>query len=71
MKPKSTAPKMLLLHHDILHFEMIIASGDTGIKVMAELCQRALDGRGMPEESKTSVVVPISKEKGEAMSCGA
>ena len=46
--------------------EMIIASGDTGIKVMVELCQRTgmLDGRGIPEECKTCVVVPILKEMG-------
>ena len=30
--------------------EMIIASGNTGVKVMVELCQRVLDGRGMPKE---------------------
>ena len=49
-------------------FEMIIASGDTRIKVMVELCQRALDGRGMSEEWKTSVVVLIFKGKGDVMS---
>ena len=51
--------------------EIIIASGDTRIKVMVEVCQRVLDGRGMPEERKTSVVVPIFKGKGYVMSCGA
>ena len=49
---------------------MIIASGDTGIKVMVELYQRVLDGRGMPEEWKTSVVVSIFKGKGAVTSCG-
>ena len=49
---------------------MIIASGDTGIKVMVELCQRELDGRGMPEEWKTRVVVSFFKGKGDVMSCG-
>ena len=51
--------------------EMIIASGDAGIKVMMKFCQRVLDGRGMPEEWKTSVVVPIFKGKREIMSCDA
>ena len=51
--------------------EMLIASGDLGIKVMVELCQRVLDGNGMPPEWATSVVVPIFKGKGDAMSCGA
>ena len=35
-----------------------------------ELCQRVLDGRGMPDEWKTSVIVPIFKGKGDVMSCG-
>ena len=30
--------------------EMIVASGEIGVKVMMELCQRILDGRGMPDE---------------------
>ena len=51
--------------------KIIIASGDTGIKVMVRLCQHVLDGRSMPEEWKTSVVVPIFKGKGDVKSCGA
>ena len=49
---------------------MIVASGEIGVKVMMELCQRVLDGRGMPDEWKTSVIVPIFKGKGDVMSCG-
>ena len=30
--------------------EMIVASGEIGVKVMMELCQHVLDGRGMPDE---------------------
>ena len=30
--------------------EMIVASGKIGVKVMMKLCQRVLDGRGMPDE---------------------
>ena len=30
--------------------EMIVASREIGVKVMMELCQRVLDGRGMPDE---------------------
>ena len=30
--------------------EMIVASGEIGVKVMMELCQRVLDGREMPDE---------------------
>ena len=59
--------------------EMIVPSGEVGVKVMywmelywmvLELCQRVLDGRGMPDEWKTSVIVPIFKGKGDVMSCG-
>ena len=33
-----------------VNVEMIVASDKIGIKVMMELCQRVLDGRGMPDE---------------------
>ena len=48
--------------------EMIRASGEKGIEVMMKLCQRLVDGGGMPNEWKTSVVVPIYKGKGDSMS---
>ena len=35
-----------------------------------ELCQLVLNSRGMPDEWKTSVIVPICKGKGDVMSCG-
>ena len=35
--------------------EMIVASGEVGMKVMMELCQRVLDGKEMPDELKTVV----------------
>ena len=38
---------------------MIVASDEIGMKVMMELSQRVLDGRGMPDIWKTSVIVPI------------
>ena len=50
---------------------MIATSGEIGIDVMVELCQSVLDGRGMLDEWALSVVVPIFKGKGHAMSCGA
>ena len=43
--------------------EMIVASGEIGVKVMMELCQRVLDGRGMPDKWETSVIVPIFKKR--------
>ena len=41
--------------------EIIAASGEIEIDVMVELCQKVLDGRGMPDEKALSVVVPIFK----------
>ena len=49
--------------------EMIVASGEIGVGVIVELCQGVLDGRGMPDDWALSVVVPIFKDKGDAMSC--
>ena len=51
--------------------DMIIASGKLGVGVIKKLCQRVLDGKRMPEEWKTSVVVPIFKGKGDIINCGA
>ena len=51
--------------------DMIMASGKFDVGVLKKLCQRVLDGKGMPEEWKTSVVVPIFKGKGDVMDCGA
>ena len=50
--------------------EMISASGEIGIDVMMKLCQDVLDGKGIPADWAMSVVVPIFKGKGDAMSCG-
>ena len=47
-----------------VNVDVIVASGTFGVGVMKKLCQRVLDGEGMPEEWKTSVVVPILKERG-------
>ena len=49
--------------------QMIVASGEIGVKVMMELCQSVLDDRGMPDEWKTSVIVPIFKGKSDVISC--
>ena len=50
--------------------EMIIASGEIEVKVMMELRQRMLNGRGVPDVWKINAIVPIFKGKGDAMSCG-
>jgi len=49
-----------------VNFEMIDASGQFEVKVMKKLCQRVLNG-GMPNDWKTSVVIPIFKGKGEVL----
>ena len=49
--------------------EMISAGGEVGVSVMVELCQRVLDGKGMPDEWQTNVLVPISKGKGDVRNC--
>ena len=47
-----------------VNMDMIIASGKFGVGVIKKLCRRVLDGKGMPEEWKTSVVYSIFKVKG-------
>ena len=49
---------------------MIVASGKIREKVLMNLRQRILEGRGLPDEWKTNVIVPIFKRKGDVMSCG-
>ena len=49
--------------------EMISASGEIGVGVMMELCQRMLNGKGMPDEWQTSVLIPIFKGKGDVRNC--
>ena len=50
--------------------DIIIASGKFGVIVTKKLCQRVLDGKDMPEEWKTSVVVSIFKGR-DVVDCGA
>ena len=49
--------------------EMISVSGEVGVFVMVELRQRVLDGKAMPNEWQTSVLVPIFKGKGDVRNC--
>ena len=43
--------------------ELIAASKEVGIQMMAEICWKVLDGFGMPVEWVLSMVVPIFKER--------
>ena len=49
---------------------MILARGDVGIRVLIELCQIILNGKGMPTDLATSIAIPIFKGKGDIMNCG-
>ena len=49
--------------------ELIAASGGVGIHAMAEICQKVIDGFGMPAEWALSIVVPIFKGKGDIWNC--
>ena len=49
--------------------ELIAAIGGVGIQVMAEVCQRFLDGLGMPVEWALSIVVPIFEGTGNIWKC--
>ena len=44
-----------------LSLELIAISGGIGIQVMAEICQKVLDGFGIAAEWALSIVVPIFK----------
>ena len=55
--------------HTEVYAEMILVCGDVGIGVLMELCQRILDGKGIPEDWATFVVIPIFGGKGD-MNCG-
>ena len=46
-----------------VNFKMIAASGQVREEVMRKVYQRLLDSNGIPDDWKTSMVVPIYKEK--------
>ena len=59
-----------------VYAELILASRDVDYtqiidtcRVLMELCQRILDGKGMPEDLATSVANVIFKGKGYIMNC--
>ena len=49
---------------------MNVAGGRIAEEVMLQLCQQVLYEKEIPDEWKTSVVVPIFKEKEDVMNCG-
>ena len=52
-----------------LSLELIIASRGLEIQVMAEICQKVLDGFGVTVEFALRIVVPIFKGKGDIRNC--
>ena len=44
-----------------VYAKMILASGDVGIRVLMELCQRTQDGKWTPADWATSAAIPIFK----------
>ena len=50
--------------------EMTVAGGRNAEEVMLQLYLQIVDGKGIPDEWKTSVEVPIFKEKEDEMNCG-
>ncbi len=51
--------------------EHIKASGVIGMEVITKIANRVLDGEGIPEDWKRSVLVPLYKGKGDVRDCGA
>ena len=49
--------------------ELMAARGGVGIEVMAEICQKILDGFGIPVEWTRRIVAPIFKGKGDIWNC--
>ena len=49
--------------------ELIAANGGVGIQVMAEICQKVLDGFGIPAERSLSIVIPIFMGKVDIRNC--
>ena len=47
----------------VVSLELIAASGGVGIQVMAKICQKVLDGFGIPAELGLGIVVPIFNGK--------
>ena len=46
-----------------IYTEMILASGDIGIRVLMTIYHRILEGNGMPVDWVTSVAIPFLRKK--------
>ena len=54
-----------------MSMKMINENGKVRIDVMMKFCQKVHDGKGMPEDWKTCVMVPVYNRKGEVTNCDA
>ena len=52
-----------------ISLELIATNEGIDIQVMAEICQKVLDGFGMPAEWALSIMVPIFNGKGNIRNC--
>jgi len=50
--------------------EFMVHSGQVGVGVMKDICNKIPGGGSMPEEWKNSVLVPLYKGKGDPKGCG-
>ena len=50
--------------------EMIQATGEIGTQWILDLCNGIVKEGSIPEDRKSSVVLPIYKGKGDPMECG-
>jgi len=50
--------------------EMIQATGDIGTQWILDLCNGIVKDGSIPEDWKSSVILPIYKGKGDPMECG-
>ena len=55
---------------DNLPVEVWKTLGDTGVKFLTRLFNQLLEGKRMPDEWRTSTLVPIFKNKGDIQCCG-
>ena len=53
-----------------VYAEMILVSGEVGIRALMKPSHRIVDGKRMLGNCSTSVVIPIFKGKGDIMNCG-
>ena len=50
--------------------ELLMHSGEIGVAVMKDICNKILNEESIPEDWKNSVLVPLYKGKGDPKECG-